>query len=264
MIKLIVTDVDDTVVKEGSRNLNPEYFEVIREFRKKGVLFAVASGRQKPSIRKTFAPVEDQLIFLADNGTDITAKDFITSMKFNDEDYRQLAADIKALDDEYEIMACKPGYSFIERKNENYYKRMTESYGYYAEIVEDVSELNDVCKVSLFCKNGIAPEVEKKMKALWSDKIDVCLAGELFLDFMAKGCNKGKALSIIQEHYNIKPEETVAFGNADNDVSMIQNAGHSYAVANASDNLKNAAKEIIGPMKEDAVLKKMKELLKEL
>lgn len=35
MIKLIVTDVDDTVVPEGESVINPEYYEVIRECRKK-------------------------------------------------------------------------------------------------------------------------------------------------------------------------------------------------------------------------------------
>ena len=42
MIKLIVTDVDDTVVPEGESVINPEYYEMIRECRKKGILIGVA------------------------------------------------------------------------------------------------------------------------------------------------------------------------------------------------------------------------------
>ena len=30
MIKLVVTDVDGTLVKESTLNINPEYFDVIR------------------------------------------------------------------------------------------------------------------------------------------------------------------------------------------------------------------------------------------
>ena len=78
---------------------------------------------------------------------------------------------------------------------------------------------------------------------------------------MYKGCNKGKALSIIQEHYGINPEETAAFGNADNDIPMLKQAKFSYAVGGASENLKQTAYEVIGEMKEDAVLKKIKEIL---
>lgn len=65
---------------------------------------------------------------------------------------------------------------------------------------------------------------------------------------------------MIQEHYGIKPEETAAFGNADNDIPMLQRAKYSYAVGNASENLKQTAYEVIGKMEEDAVLAKIKEI----
>ena len=44
MIKLIATDLDDTILPEGTFDLNPEYYEVIRELKKKGILFAASSG----------------------------------------------------------------------------------------------------------------------------------------------------------------------------------------------------------------------------
>lgn len=264
MIKLIVTDVDDTILEESHTDLNPEYFDVIREFRKKGVIFVVASGRQKPSVKKTFIPVNDEIMYLADNGTDIETPDFISSIPFADGDYEKLAKDLKKLGNGYEIMACKPNISYIEESAEEYYNRMTQNYGYSAQKVSDIINLDGICKVSLYNKNGIDSEVERSMHELWDDRMDVCIAGLWYLDFMGKGCNKGKGLSVIQDHYGIKPEETVAFGNADNDIPMLLQAKYSYAVENASDNLKKVASEVIGPMKEDAVLKKMKEILRQL
>lgn len=264
MIKLVITDVDDTIVKEGSRNLNPEYYDIIQKFREKGIIFVVASGRQKPSIKKTFSQVKDDIIYLADNGTDIAAGEFVASMKFEDEDYHQLIKDAKALGEGYEIMACRPDYAFIGKDSPKFYERMTKSYGYCAKQVEDVEALTDICKVSVYNRKGISTVIEEKMQKLWSDKMDVCLAGDLYLDFMPKDANKGKGLSILQEHYGITPEETVAFGNADNDIPMLKRAKYSYAVANASERLKETARETIGSMTEDAVLKKMKVILENL
>lgn len=264
MIKLIVTDVDDTIIEESHTDLNPEYFEVIRRLRKKGVIFVVASGRQKPSVKKTFTPVEHEIIYLADNGTDITTPDFVTSTPFAEGDYEKLIRDLKQLGDGYEIMACKPNISYIETSSKMFFDRMTQNYGYLAEQIADVSILTGICKVSLYNKKGISKEVEQKMKELWADKMDVCIAGLWYLDFMGKGCNKGRGLSIIQDYYGITPEETVAFGNADNDIPMLLQAKHSYAVENASDRLKAVAANMIGPMKEDAVLSKLKEILNQL
>ena len=61
MIKLIVCDVDDTLLPEGTMHLNPEYFTVIKELQKRGVTFVGASGRQKVSIRKVFEPIQNEI-----------------------------------------------------------------------------------------------------------------------------------------------------------------------------------------------------------
>jgi hypothetical protein len=81
---------------------------------------------------------------------------------------------------------------------------------------------------------------------------------------MPKDTNKGSALKMVQEHYGITPEETVAFGNADNDIPMLKRAKYSYAVANGSEKIRAIASEVIGEMKEDAVLGKMKEICENL
>ena len=106
MIKLIVSDVDDTLLPESTMDLNPEYFEVIKKLQEKGVIFVAASGRQKVSIKKVFAPIQDSIAYLADNGTDISAGDFVESMKFEEEDYVKLAQDLESLSSRV-LLTCR-------------------------------------------------------------------------------------------------------------------------------------------------------------
>ena len=68
MIKLIATDVDGTLVKDGTMQIDPEYMTVIKELVQKGIIFAVCSGRQFISERKLFAPIKDQLLYITDGG----------------------------------------------------------------------------------------------------------------------------------------------------------------------------------------------------
>ena len=42
MIKLIATDVDGTLVKDGTMTINPEYMTVIRKLTELGITFAVS------------------------------------------------------------------------------------------------------------------------------------------------------------------------------------------------------------------------------
>lgn len=264
MIKLIVCDVDDTLLPEGTMHLNPEYFTVIKELQKRGVTFVGASGRQKVSIRKVFEPIQNEIAYLADNGTDIVAGDFVQSMKFEDEDYVGLARDLETLNDRgFTYMPCMADWNFVDAAREDYYQ-VVLSYGCQAKKVPDLTALRGISKVSLYHKDGIPEDVEQMMKEHWSDKMDVCISGSCYLDFSGKDCNKGRGLAILQEHLGITYEETAAFGNADNDISMILQAKYGYAVGNASEDLKKAAFEVIGPIQQDGVLMKLKEILAEM
>ena len=55
MIKLIATDIDGTLLKDGTLMLDPEYMTVIEKLIAKGIRFVACSGRQFISERKLFA-----------------------------------------------------------------------------------------------------------------------------------------------------------------------------------------------------------------
>ena len=57
MIKLVVSDIDGTLVPEGTHNINPELFSVILELKNRGIQFAAASGRHWSSVDKAFTPI---------------------------------------------------------------------------------------------------------------------------------------------------------------------------------------------------------------
>jgi hypothetical protein len=143
-IKLIVTDVDDTLVPESHMDLNPEYFDVIQKLQKKGVMFVAASGRQKRSLRKVFAPIKEDIAYLAENGTHIKTKDFEMSMKFEDSDYRKLAQELGELGGEFEFMPCQPDCAYSEENAEDFHK-LFGRYGYYMEKVKNLIYVSFPC-----------------------------------------------------------------------------------------------------------------------
>ena len=74
------------------------------------------------------------------------------------------------------------------------------------------------------------------------------------------GSNKATGLKRILKRYNIDSSECVAFGDNGNDIEMLQYCGYSYAVKNASDEAKKAAKYICLSNEEDGVLKVLDQL----
>ena len=55
------------------------------------------------------------------------------------------------------------------------------------------------------------------------------------MDVHKKGVSKGAALQKLCNMWDISLSEVIAFGNTENDVSMLKMAGISYAVKNADE-----------------------------
>ncbi len=62
-----------------------------------------------------------------------------------------------------------------------------------------------------------------------------------FTDIVAHGNSKSHGMSLICQHFGIRQEETIAFGDGGNDIDMLQWAGTGIAMGNADDTVKAAA-----------------------
>lgn len=69
-------------------------------------------------------------------------------------------------------------------------------------------------------------------------KMDVCFSCYEFLEFMPAGINKGNSIKWMCDYLNIPLENTIAVGDAENDVTMIKAAGVGAVMQNADDDIK--------------------------
>ena len=67
-IQLIASDIDGTLLLNGSQALDPEIFNLIHQLKQKGILFMVASGREYTNLRNLFSSVADDIAYLCLNG----------------------------------------------------------------------------------------------------------------------------------------------------------------------------------------------------
>ena len=80
------------------------------------------------------------------------------------------------------------------------------------------------------------------------------------IDITPKGYGKGDGVRIMAETLGIGLDEVAVFGDADNDLSMLQAVPNSIAVANASEAAAAAARWHIGDACEQSVAKAMAEI----
>ena len=67
---------------------------------------------------------------------------------------------------------------------------------------------------------------------------------EDLIDLIPNGIGKSSGLQEICEFFHIDPRQTMAFGDGQNDLDLIQAAGIGVAMGNAAANIKDAADHV--------------------
>lgn len=98
----------------------------------------------------------------------------------------------------------------------------------------------------------------------FKDELNMMFTSNFYYEFTAKGVDKGSALTVAMSKLGIKPEECIAFGDAENDISMLKFAGISVAMANGQDAVKNIATEVTDDNEHDGIAKALYKYIPEL
>ena len=148
-----------------------------------------------------------------------------------------------------------PDVLYIDQGSEEFYDWLVNGYQFCVQRVEDVMQVEEpYIKVSAYRKTGI-DAATRELREKYQGDLKIAISGDMWMDCMALGVNKGAAIQKIQESLDILPEETMAFGDQMNDVEMLARAYYSYAIGNARQEVKAAARFQADTNVRDGVLK---------
>ncbi|MCI8418725.1 MAG: HAD family phosphatase [Lachnospiraceae bacterium] len=68
--------------------------------------------------------------------------------------------------------------------------------------------------------------------------LDMFFSSELYLEFLPHGINKGSGVRFLSQLLHVPLSQTIAAGDAENDITMLQAAGTACVMANASSDMK--------------------------
>ena len=87
----------------------------------------------------------------------------------------------------------------------------------------------------------ILEKAEKELQKRFENILSVYRSEPYFLEIMAPGIHKAKALAQLLERLHLPKDSLIAFGDGYNDQSMLEFAGLGVAMENAADPVKAAA-----------------------
>jgi len=99
------------------------------------------------------------------------------------------------------------------------------------------------------------------MRARFAERLWVTKSLPKFLEFATVGVSKGSGLEFLSKRLGFARERTIAFGDGENDVELVEWDGYGIAVENAHERVKEVADWICPPAAEEGVAQVLESLL---
>ncbi|MCX2720076.1 HAD family hydrolase [Poritiphilus sp. M415] len=261
-VKLVVTDMDGTLLNKDHQ-VSPYFFELYSALKAKGVHFAAASGRQHNSIADKLAPIKDEIFIIAENGGFVTDRGKeILSTPLQPEMINQILDVVTRVEGAKPVL-CSKDNAYVLESHADFQEKLKEYYTRF-ELLSDLKEFDGVVmKIAVFHYDGSETYLYPAVREFESE-LKVKVSGENWLDLSHPNAHKGFALSRIQKAYRISREETMVFGDYNNDLEMLGQASFSFAMANAHPNILRAARYTTLSNNEMGVERILEQLLAQL
>ncbi|WP_298238588.1 HAD family hydrolase [uncultured Algibacter sp.] len=240
-VKLVVSDMDGTLLNPKGEVSN-RFFELFNALKKQDIHFVAASGRQHQSILHKLDAIKQDISIIAENGG-VMQHDNKTDilLRLSSDAVLEAVKVLRTIKDTY-IVLCGKKAAYIETNDEAFISKFSEYYTSY-EVVKDLTKVNDddFLKIAVYHFESSETYILPAMEYL-QDQMKIIVSGQNWLDISHIDANKGYALTRLQKTLGISEEETMVFGDYNNDLEMLELAHFSYAMANAHPNVKKVAR----------------------
>ena len=103
--------------------------------------------------------------------------------------------------------------------------------------------------------------LQPRMKERFGRRLHISKSLPIFLEFSASGVTKGSGLGFLAERLGFSAARTIAFGDGENDVELLEWAGYGVAVENAHQRLLELADFVCPPAEDEGVAQVIEALL---
>ena len=242
--------------------LQERTIRALRATQDAGIPVIVVTGRMVKSVRQALAPAGLHAPVICYQGAVVA-----------DADGKWLRHEPLPLDLARETIEAlaEEGYSpNVYVDDELYVAEATDAARAYAELnriaFHVVGDLNEwlaepPTKLVAVGEPKALDQLEPRMKERFGDREYISKSLPHFLEFAQAGVTKGAGLDFLSEHLGFTKQQTIAFGDGENDVELVEWPAFGIAVENAHPRVKAVASWIAPSAEEEGVAQVLEALL---
>lgn len=267
-LKAIILDIDGTLYT-SEKKISPRTLKALLKAQDQGIKLILASGRPARGMRDVAHELkmdENDGLLVSYNGAavyDCQTDELLFNQAMSVEEVKAVLNHLENFD--VKPMIAKDDTMYVnnvfdnhisyngrdiniieyESRGGKYLLCEKEHLGEFADF-----ELNKILIAAdpTYLKNNY-----EAIRKPFEGKLSSMFTAAFYYEFTANGIDKGNALHQVLTPMGIKQEDCIAFGDGQNDMSIIKFAGHGVAMDNAVDELKAAAQEVTASNDEDGI-----------
>lgn len=259
MRKIIAVDIDGTLLN-SNRIITKKTKEALIKAQEMGHIVVIVSGRDPIGVfpfAKSLEFDKHNGLISNFNGGRITNYQSGKILINHTMDIK-LASDILKFSEEnldmHYILYTNQG--IITNSSETYVidEIASKAFSHYKVVSDIAYNLDFAPNKIMFSQNPqLIDKDAKKLRDKFSSLTDQVKSTPYFYEIMPKGISKGKSLSELADYYGINMKDTIAFGDEENDLTMIKMAGKGIVMGNGTDFMKSVADFITKTNDEDGI-----------
>ncbi len=246
-IKIIFFDIDGTLIDMKEKQISEKVLETLLRLKDNGIKICIATGRSPMQVPR-FPGVEFDAYLTYNGSYCFDQHQDIFSNPLKREDVFTIIHNAGKIGRPLSL-ATKNRLASNGADND-----LKEYYGFAKAEVQIADDFDRVAKEEEIYQILIGArkdEYEAILKGVREARITAWW--DRAVDIIPQNGGKGRAIDGILAHYHFTREESMAFGDGNNDIEMLKAVGRGVAMENASADLKAVADDICGDVADDGV-----------
>lgn len=248
MYKLIATDMDGTLLNDAHQ-ITDETYEALKAASEQGVKIVLSTGRPYAGLRQ----YKERLAGIVDYTVSYNGA-LIEDVRTGQLHKNHFLGydDLVFLHELSETLNV--GMHFVDEERvytaKRQVNRATLADAFLNELELHVVDVDDRFRAHAFPKILFAGEPEEldrvtsELPSFVYEKFTVVRSADIFLEFIHLETNKGSALEQIVAMEGLSLQDSISFGDNENDMAMLRLAGLGVAMENATEKVKAAADRV--------------------
>jgi Cof subfamily protein (haloacid dehalogenase superfamily) len=267
-IRLITLDIDGTLIGDD-HDIGPRTLVAVREAMERGIAVSLVTGRMVSSALRFARELELVGPVVGYQGGLIRAMPEVGSKRLG----KLLLHTPIQPDVAREIIGWTREHGldphvnhlerFILRADDPRADDYSAFMGARAELVDDLVQAitHPVTKVLAVGEPPLPVDLAPVARAQFAGRADVTISHPRFLEFVAPGVSKGRAVRWLARRLHVPLGATLAIGDQWNDLEMLAEVGHGTAMPSAPAEVRAAARYVAPPLEDEGAAQVIEQLV---